>query len=807
MMTMTRRFFPMIATVAALVLLASTARSSHAAPPCGVRGDEARPPNAGDALFVLQAAVGVPGLCGPCTCDVDRSGVVSAVDAAAVLSAAVGLDVALDCPFCPCLASARIFAGTSPRSIAVVDTNDDGRLDIVTANTESDDVVVRYATGRGRFDDFASFWVGETPLSALIADLDGDGTEDVATANALPGDITVLRGNADGSFGSFGWESRIEAGLAPINSAAVDVDGDSVLDLVVANSLSHDVSVLLGNGDATFRTYARLPVGLGPRWVSVADLDGDGVTDAVTANRDDDDLSILRGQGDGTFVETERIDVAAGPYHVVIDDMNADAVADLVVANFYGSGISVLLGHGDATFEGPAFSATAAGAIASTTADLDRDGLLDVAVANLPSEVTVLLGVGDGRLGPAATVRAQGGPRALVAHDADEDGNLDLLVAGSRSHDVIFLHGLGDGTFASERTSPAWRFANAMATGDLDGDGRLDIWLAGARYWLSTFLGDGAGGFTGAARVQTLRSPQQLFPAAVDADPSPDVIVRSAPYCWDECYDVEPYRPYVSYFLGAPGGMLGTEVTLGDLEAWVIAVADLDGDGLSDIVAEDVGIAGLTVLRNDSDGSFVAAGRVDAGEVAALLLADVNDDDHADLLFVESTSQQLGIAAGDGAGGFSASVRYAVGEGPNAVLAGDINADGLVDVVVTNAASDDVSVLLALPGGSLGAEVRSPAGGSLTSPRLVDLDGDRALDLVGVKWGVAYAMRGDGRGRLAAPMPIADNVPGIDARGPVAVVSVGDFDDAALPDAVAVNSTKRDPTFVTVSRVGACLLP
>ena len=181
----------------------------------------------------------------------------------------------------------------------------------MTANTESDDIVVRYATGRGDFDDSASFWVGVTPLSALVADLDGDGREDVATANALPGDITVLRGNADGTFGAFGWESRIEAGLAPINAVAADVDGDAVLDLVVANSLSNDVSVLLGNGDATFRTYARTPVGLGPRWVSVADLDGDGRADAVTANRDDDDLSILQGRADGTFVEIDRVDVAA----------------------------------------------------------------------------------------------------------------------------------------------------------------------------------------------------------------------------------------------------------------------------------------------------------------------------------------------------------------------------------------------------------------------------------------------------------------------------------------------------------------
>jgi hypothetical protein len=124
-----------------------------------------------------------------------------------------------------------------------------------------------------------------------------------------------------------------------------------------------------------------------------------------------------------------------------------------------------------------------------------------------------------------------------------------------------------------------------------------------------------------------------------------------------------------------------------------------------------------------------------------------------------------------------------------------------------NPGSSDVSVLLATPFGGFRPEIRSPGRSALTTPQLLDLDGDRALDLIGVEWGIAYAMRGDGRGRFAAPTPIVTNVPGLTARGSVAAVVVGAFDAAPLPAAVAVNSTMRDPTFATVSRVGACLLP
>ena len=64
-----------------------------------------------------------------------------------------------------------------------------------------------------------------------------------------------------------------------------DVNGDGRPDLVTANYEPGDVSVLLGNGDGTFRPQARFAAGSGPYSVAIGDVNGDGRPDLVTANQ------------------------------------------------------------------------------------------------------------------------------------------------------------------------------------------------------------------------------------------------------------------------------------------------------------------------------------------------------------------------------------------------------------------------------------------------------------------------------------------------------------------------------------------
>jgi DNA-binding beta-propeller fold protein YncE len=80
-----------------------------------------------------------------------------------------------------------------------------------------------------------------------------------------------------------------------------DVNGDGRLDLVVANSGSNTVSVLLGNGNGTFQGAQNFPTGSIPVSVSVGDVNGDGRLDLAVANFGSNTVSVLLGNGNGTF--------------------------------------------------------------------------------------------------------------------------------------------------------------------------------------------------------------------------------------------------------------------------------------------------------------------------------------------------------------------------------------------------------------------------------------------------------------------------------------------------------------------------
>ncbi len=96
-------------------------------------------------------------------------------------------------------------------------------------------------------------------------------------------------------------------GQDPRAIATGDLDSDGKVDLVTANYGSNDVSVLLGNGDGTFKPAVSYPVDVAPFLVMVADLNGDGKLDILTANQGNSSsclvcsVSILLGNGDGTF--------------------------------------------------------------------------------------------------------------------------------------------------------------------------------------------------------------------------------------------------------------------------------------------------------------------------------------------------------------------------------------------------------------------------------------------------------------------------------------------------------------------------
>jgi hypothetical protein len=150
-----------------------------------------------------------------------------------------------------------------------------------------------------------------------------------------------------------------------------DINGDGITDLVVTNYNATNVSVLLGNGDGTFRAAPTPTVTLGGAAFGVAlgDINGDGKADMVVADFGNSTISVFLGDGSGGFT-ADGSPIAVGSlasfaaYSVSLADVNGDGKLDMVLSArslTTGHGeVVVMLGNGNGTFQNPASAAPAA---------------------------------------------------------------------------------------------------------------------------------------------------------------------------------------------------------------------------------------------------------------------------------------------------------------------------------------------------------------------------------------------------------------------------------------------------------------
>src|SRR5262249_25670228 len=317
------------------------------------------------------------------------------------------------------------------------------------------------------------------------------------------GKVSILLNNGDGTFQP---ANNIIAGKNPCSIAVGDFNRDGHLDLVVANNginvaggwLPGTVSVLLGNGDGTFRTHVDYATGTGPSSIAVAKFNSDNRLD-LAVGHPANVVSVLLGKGDGTFEPHVNYATGTGGDDgaVVVADFNRDNKADLAVAGRFGAGIvGILQGNGDGTFQSPV-GYDPAGLFGRSLAvgDIDREGKLDLVVtyANsgnaTASGVSVLLGNGDGGFSQGSTLATgsagchAGSP---ILADFDGDGKLDLAaLAGGGPRDgvclflgagtILIFKDNGKGMLQESFTISTDNGQDLVAAADLDGNGLPDL--------------------------------------------------------------------------------------------------------------------------------------------------------------------------------------------------------------------------------------------------------------------------------------------------------------------------------------------
>jgi hypothetical protein len=175
-------------------------------------------------------------------------------------------------------------ANNSPSSVATGDFDEDGHTDVAVTNETSNDVSIFLGAGDGTFASAVNYGTnnGFNPWSVITGDFDEDGHIDLATANYAFDPVSILLGVGDGTFALA--VNYTAAGTARVSVTTGDFDEDGHADLAVANWLSHDISVLLGMGDGTFIYTMNYTAGTSPATVITGDFDEDGHTDLATAN-------------------------------------------------------------------------------------------------------------------------------------------------------------------------------------------------------------------------------------------------------------------------------------------------------------------------------------------------------------------------------------------------------------------------------------------------------------------------------------------------------------------------------------------
>ncbi|HUR47511.1 MAG TPA: VCBS repeat-containing protein [Candidatus Saccharimonadales bacterium] len=330
----------------------------------------------------------------------------------------------------------------APRALACGDLNNDGKMDLVTANFASSTVSVMMGSGSGAFTNFVSYSVGQSPVFVSLADFNHDGVLDIVTANYNNQSLSVLLGQGNGTFSP---ATNVSAGDRPNSVAVGDFNRDGNLDLAIANTTVSTVTVLLGNGNGTFvalGTNALAGGSVGS--IATADFNGDGKLDLVTA-QSDGAVAVLLGRGDGGFGSASLYPAtffyaaARNLSQAVIGDFNDDGRLDLVTANYVGANSTLLLGHGDGVFSAAATNGVAGGPSSIKVGDFNGDGELDFVTANGENNVSVRRGNGDGTFAASINFSLSTRPNFLVVADVNRDGKPDVITANETQGSVSVL--------------------------------------------------------------------------------------------------------------------------------------------------------------------------------------------------------------------------------------------------------------------------------------------------------------------------------------------------------------------------------
>lgn len=263
-----------------------------------------------------------------------------------------------------------------------------------------------------------------------------------------------------------------------------------------------------GFGSAVLVENAGFP----PKDIAVGDLNRDGAADIVTVDRSNSVIKVFLSDGRGNFPAGNMRHYQTGTTQAnqpTLADLNRDGALDIILPRANGSAVSVFINNGDGTFRAKSDTTCGIYVWQVAVADFNRDGSPDLALAEFTSttgynSVRTLLNNGNGtfRQGGLFQLTTQKNYDfnlySITAGDVNRDGNPDVAVNITNTRTVAIVYGNGNGTF---RTGVSVSVPDAVLQDirlqDINKDGRVDLVSCKSSVNKVTVgIGNGAGGFT-----------------------------------------------------------------------------------------------------------------------------------------------------------------------------------------------------------------------------------------------------------------------------------------------------------------------
>lgn len=586
--------------------------------------------------------------------------------------------------FAPSVSTLQTIPLDHPLTVVDADFNGDGIIDLVIAPSNSSSMTVLLGNGDGTFQKASPVDTGMLGSTVASGDFNEDGRIDLVATN--PGDVGVafFLGNGDGSFISSAQVSSLLIEVTGGNAlAAVDINGDTHLDLAFTNPFLNQLTVMVGDGFGGFQIASIIIVSGGLADLAAQDFNEDGSLDFAVVGVDSDRITILLGNDDGTFEISESFEVGTDPFKIEAGDFNGDDHVDMAVANFGSGNVTVLLGDGNGSFLNAGTHSVGNRPESLVTGDFNGDGSLDLATVSSSSDMMIFLGKGNGMFQSAKSFAVGANPMSLVAADFNGDGHVDVANANYRSNNVAVLLGNGNGLFLNlDLPSSAIDQPVALMKADLNGDSQSDLTVANATSdSVTVLLSQGDGTF-----LKVGSFVAGIFPKA-------------------------------------------------------LAAGDFNGDGRTDLAVANYGSRDVTVLLGNGDGTYqMPKSLVLAGTPSSLVVGEFNGDNLLDVAVSFQTKVDANgtLTAGDivrvflgnGFGAFNEAGSYTTGFLPTTLISGDFDGDGNLDLATANNSYQD-QVTIALGDGQ--GNFPNPFSYSLSHNAVTlvtgDFDGDTFLDL------------------------------------------------------------------------------